>query len=204
MITNHYKQLKYLISVSYSVVKKIMKIKIEGNPGTGNSFTEVNIGHVENYNPAATTVVNNYYGYGKAPQVPVATNTNKTVLRQEILDYVSKTLPFVLYQWKDKYMDLWSDILSLPEVEAVIYNPGRQRGTAFNRKEVAHIICYLGKHAVDGMGIFQKYNATRIATTFRDGAEKSVRPELGFRPSKDIQVAIDKLLKNQNVKSGNS
>ena len=25
-----------------------MEIKIEGNPGTGNSFTEVNIQHVEN------------------------------------------------------------------------------------------------------------------------------------------------------------
>ena len=31
-----------------------MDIKIEGNPGTGNTFQEIKIGYVENYNPNAT------------------------------------------------------------------------------------------------------------------------------------------------------
>lgn len=43
-----------------------MKIEITGNPGTGNTFSEVHIGYVNNYNPNATTVVQNYYD-GKQP-----------------------------------------------------------------------------------------------------------------------------------------
>ena len=35
-----------------------MDIKIEGNPGTGNTFQEIHIGTVQNYNPNATTVIN--------------------------------------------------------------------------------------------------------------------------------------------------
>ena len=37
-----------------------MDIKIKGNPGTGNTFQEIHIGTVQNYNPNATTVINNY------------------------------------------------------------------------------------------------------------------------------------------------
>jgi len=37
-----------------------MDIKIEGNPGTGNTFQEINIGTVHNFNPNATTIINNY------------------------------------------------------------------------------------------------------------------------------------------------
>lgn len=37
-----------------------MKIDITGNPGTGNTFQEFNIQHVDNFNPNATTVINNY------------------------------------------------------------------------------------------------------------------------------------------------
>lgn len=33
-----------------------MDLKITGNPGTGNTFQEVHIGTVQNYNPNATTV----------------------------------------------------------------------------------------------------------------------------------------------------
>lgn len=37
-----------------------MKIEIEGNPGSGNTFIE----HVENLNPAATTVITKHYHFG--------------------------------------------------------------------------------------------------------------------------------------------
>ena len=36
-----------------------MDINIKGNPGTGNTFQEIHIGTVQNYNPNATTVINN-------------------------------------------------------------------------------------------------------------------------------------------------
>ena len=35
-----------------------MDIKIEGNPGTGNTFQEITIGYVDNYNAKAETVTN--------------------------------------------------------------------------------------------------------------------------------------------------
>lgn len=38
-----------------------MKIEVKGNPGTGNTFTEINIGHVRSVLPNVTRVVNNYY-----------------------------------------------------------------------------------------------------------------------------------------------
>lgn len=49
-----------------------MEIKIEGNPGTGNTFQEVKIGTVQNYNPNATTVINNNHGsYPKSKDNPL-------------------------------------------------------------------------------------------------------------------------------------
>ena len=170
-----------------------MNIDKDAAKGTGNTFMEFNIGHVENLNPAATTVVNNYYGTRVKSQSEAT--VNKESVRQEILNYVENTLQFVNPKWRDKYMDLWADILNLPEVDAVVYDKGMQEGTRFNRKEVAHIICYLGKHSDGGIGIFTKYVATHIAASFKDGKESTVRPELGFRPSPEIRDAIDTLMK---------
>lgn len=180
-----------------------MEIKIEGNPGTGNTFVENNYEYVENNFPSVkkVTIIQGADGM-RHKQFPTEEQTNPGILdkngkRADILKYVEKTLPFVLYQWKDKYMTLWNDILALPDVDGIIYNRGRQQKTSFNRKEVVHIICYLGKHAHDGMGIFENYNATHIAAAFNDDAEKSTRPELGFQPSVSIRQAIDKLLKEK-------
>lgn len=177
-----------------------MDIKIEGNPGTGNTFVENKYEHVENNFPAVKQVTIVQHADGQRRQElttagqPAPADDGKAGTRADILKYVEHTLPFVLYQWKDQYMTLWSDILDLPEVDRIIYQRGRQQKTSFNRKEVVHIICYLGKHAVDGDGIFEDYNATHIAAAFGDGAEQSTRPELGFAPPVAIRKAIDRLL----------
>ena len=175
-----------------------MNIDKDAVLGTGNTLMEFNIGHVENLNPNLTSVVNNYYGTRAKPQTE--TSVNKETLNQEIFLYVENTLPFVNQAWKGKYMKLWADILLLPEVDAIIFDRGKQEGTCFNRKEVAHIICYLGKYADGGCGIFEQYVAKQIASCFHDGKEASIRPELGFRPSKEIQHAIDKLM-NEKYKT---
>ena len=171
-----------------------MDIKIEGNPGTGNTFQEIHIEHVENYNPSATMVVNNNYISRVKSQGESQVLVNQELLRQEILQYVGKTLQFVSFSWQDKYMALWADILEIPEVKNVVYTLGPRAGTRFNHKEVAHILCYLGKYANGGIGIFRTYVASRIAECFGDGKENTIRPELGFRPTKEIQHAIDKLI----------
>ena len=178
-----------------------MEIKIEGNPGTGNTFIENKYEHVENNFPSVqqVTIINEADGTRRREvttgnEQSDTSDDDKAGKRADIMKYVEKTLPFVLYQWKDKYMTLWSDILDLPDVDRVIYKRGRQQKTSFNRKEVLHIICYLGKHAIDGYAIFEEYNATHIAAAFNDKAEKSTRPELGFQPPVTIRKAIGKLL----------
>ena len=180
-----------------------MEIKIEGNPGTGNTFIENKIEHIENNFPAVkeVTIIKEADGTRrkvmKTDEQPRNDEGDKAGKRADIIKYVEKTLPFVLYQWKDKYMTLWNDILNLPEVDRIVYKRGRQLKTSFNRKEVAHIICYLGKHAIDEAGIFEEYNATHIANAFNDEAEKSTRPELGFQPPMAVRKAIEKLLKEK-------
>lgn len=188
------------MSDSYDEKKKVLEIKVQGELGTGNTF--VNIGTVQNYVPNATTVVN-YNNYSvKDGSMTKTDDSDEHSLpdietrREELLRYVQKTLQFVIFKWKAKYMELWNDILDLEEVAEVIYDPGRQVGPIFNRKEMCHIICYLGRYA-EGGGIFEKYNATHIANSFADGGEKSTRPELGARPVKGIQVAIDGLMKQK-------
>ena len=187
-----------------------MELKIEGNPGTGNHYTEVKIGHIENNFPNVrevkiikgtdgqkTTVMSGGYEIPSGNNAPTD-DKEKEAKRQDILKYVGKTLPLVMYAWKDKYMALWNDILALPEVDSVIYKRGRQQKTSFNRKEVLHIICYLGKHANGGIGIFEdNYVATNIALQLADGCEKTTRPELGFNTTKTIQVAIEKLMNSK-------
>ncbi len=174
-----------------------MEIKIEGNPGTGNTFQKIDIGKVDNYYDKVDQIVNNFYGK-QAPYQAADTSVDKAALRKDILDYVYRTHGFVMYPWKKNYLVLWSDILDLPEVDVMIYDPGRQVGTVFNRKEVMHILCYLGQKAFDGMGIFEKYNATKIAAALNDGAETTTRPELGYMPDPSIRKAIDDLLQKKN------
>jgi hypothetical protein len=176
-----------------------MSIDKEAVPDGSNIFhQEFHIGHVENLNPAATTVVNNYYyGTRAKPQNESLDPTDRKSIREEILHYVERTIPHVDYSWKDKYMALWADILDLTEVSNVIYDKGRQEGSRFNWKEVCHILCYLGRYANGGLGIFQKYVALYIANSLDEGKAHTIRPELGFRPSKEIQHAIDKLMKEK-------
>lgn len=174
-----------------------MNIDKDKDLGTGNTFQEFNIGHVENLNPAATTVVNNYYGTRGIPQSNSQDPINKESIREEILQNVENTLQYVNFSWKNKYMALWADILELPEVESVVYDKGKQCGTRFNRKEVCHILCYLGKYADGGIGIFKTYVASYIAACLGAGNMNTLRSELGFRPSKEIQHAIDKLMEEK-------
>jgi len=174
-----------------------MNLDKDTPPGTGNVFQEIRIGYVEQFNNGVHSIVNNFYGTQRKPQTDSRDLDNVKSIRDDILRYVEKTLPFVAYTWKDKYMALWTDILELPEVVAVIYNRGQQEDTRFNRKEVCHIINYLGKYANGGIGIFRNYVASRIAECFEDGKAHSVRPELGFRPTKEIQSAINKLMEEK-------
>lgn len=97
-----------------------MDININGNPGTGNTFQEVHITNVQNYNPNATTVIN--YNYGDKPKTASSPDNNMTDderehLKSEIMTYVSRIKKYVAKEWKNRYETTWRSILDIPEVK---------------------------------------------------------------------------------------
>lgn len=184
-----------------------MDIKIEGNPGTGNTFQEINItGPIQNYNPAATTVVNNYGTQPEAETPARKKAESKTVkamlerdqidttpIRTEILNYVSCLRPHVQKDKQARYMQLWDKILDLPEVEGQVYDPGKQQGTNFNRNLVANII-----HFLDYFDFYAEvYNAAAFTFALEADKEHSVRAALGTDPSERVKIAVENLVKEQ-------
>ena len=161
-----------------------MTLDISGNPGTSNTFTEVHIGTVTNYNPAATTVVNNYYDGRKRPAESAAQSSaavDTRPLHDEILRYVSRVRPLLTAEHKAHFQDLWQDLLAIPEVDADVYTPGKQQGTNFNRNLIANILHQLGEH-----GYFGQYNAAALAQALEGDKDHSVRAALGASPSRDL------------------
>ena len=100
--------LNYLLSFSLAFngiskkLESIMDIKIEGNPGTGNTLQEILINNVETYEPNATTVVNNHYGDRKASPAaadPATGNADRIQRRAELLQYAGNLRQYVAPGW---------------------------------------------------------------------------------------------------------
>lgn len=170
-----------------------MEINIKGNPGQGNTFQDIHIDHVDNFNPNATTVVNNYYG-DKQKSVPAAEKVLQDAEREkrktDIMQYVAKLAQYVSKDWKNRYETLWKNILALPEVEAEVYESGKQKGTTFNRNLIANIICMMVSAEV-----FNTDNATHLTIALEGDKEHSVRNQLREYPQNDdIKEKINDLL----------
>ena len=170
-----------------------MEINIKGDPGQGNTFQDIHIDHVDNFNPNATTVVNNYYG-DKQKSVPAAEKVLQDAEREkrkaDIMQYVAKLARYVSKDWKNRYETLWKNILALPEVEAEVYEPGKQKGTTFNRNLIANIICMMVRTEV-----FTTNNATHLTIALEGDKEHSVRNQLREYPQNDdIKEKINDLL----------
>lgn len=185
-----------------------MNIKIEGNPGTGNTFQEIHIGTVQNYNPNATTVIN-YNGVGgevkneQKAEKPKGKNLmemrEKSPIKEEIMLYVSclNKEELVVSDWVGKkYIDLWNAILDLPEVDAEAYNIGRQHGTSFNRNLIGNIIYYLATRADKKRCVYKELNASLYAEKLEGNNEHSVRLAMSKLPKDEIKKALDKLMEN--------
>ena len=174
-----------------------MDIKIEGKPGAGNTFQQINIQHVEHYNTQPVTINNNYYGTYQGTNHPVAGKlelTDTAPIRQEIMNLIISVRPLLKDECKTQYMQMWADILSLDAVKAVVYNPGKQHGTNFNRKLIAAIL-----HLLENKKIYRDpYNATAITKALGFSPEHSVRRELAAYPPGDITNAINKLIKTKH------
>lgn len=170
-----------------------MEINIKGDPGQGNTFQDIHIDHVDNFNPNATTVVNNYYG-DKQKSVPAAEKVLQDAEREkrkaDIMQYVAKLAQYVSKDWKNRYETLWKNILALPEVEAEVYEPGKQKRTTFNRNLIANIICMMVSAEV-----FNTDNATHLTIALEGDKEHSVRNQLREYPQNDdIKEKINDLL----------
>lgn len=185
-----------------------MNIKIEGDPGTGNTFQEINIGTVQNYNPNATTVIN-YNGMGSGDKAEAKDAKSKgenpmdmretLPIRKEIMLYVSclNTEDVAEHEWLGtKYMKLWDAILDLPEVEAEVYTIGKQHGTSFNRNLIGNIINYLATRADKKKRVYKELNATLYARKLEGDPDHPVRLAMGKLPKEEIKKALDKFMEN--------
>ena len=157
------------------------------------------IGSVGQLNPMAQTIVNNYYG-DKQKEKSSNTEINKDDIRPQIIDYVSKILLMTKDEWRNKYVDLWKDILEIEEVDAKIYNKGKQVGTVFNREMAANIIHFLGNYQGKKKGVFKAWDAKKISIQLEGTWECSTRNHLGVSPSTSIQNAISKLIASPKYK----
>ncbi len=165
-----------------------MKIDITGNPGTGNTFTEINIGYVENYNPNLTTLnINHYDGKQQqhAPKQNGEDELQKQELKAEIMSYVKQLSDYVCDGWKNRYERLWETILSHPKVSKKVYSPGKQHAT-FNKYLVANIICMMCKKS-----IITEKNMSALTIALEGTTDHAVRGKLAFEPDDaDVKKAV--------------
>lgn len=170
-----------------------MDINITGDPGTGNTFQEIHIGKVQNYNPNATTVINNNYGEKQkaAPATDkILQDAEREQRKAEIMEYVLRLKEYVANDWKIRYESIWQKILAIPEVDELVYAPGKQQGTTFNRNLVAHII-----YIMCNAEVFTTKNATHLAIALEGDKEHPVRNQLGTYPNnRDITEKVNALL----------
>lgn len=95
---------------------------------------------------------------------------------EAIMEYVGRLTHLVAPQWQEIYLPLWHDIIAMPSVSAVIYNPGKQVGTTFNRNLVAHIIHIMGMRGAFG----PRFNAQKLTMSLEGNKSHSVRVQLGL------------------------
>ena len=155
-----------------------------GKQGSGN--TTFNINHVENLVTGDVETLNNTHNEGevKKPKLSAEDNITKgdRLQRQmEIMQYVSNLKDFVAKEWQSRYDDLWKSILEDTEVACVIYDPGKQQNTTFNRKLVANIIYIMCK-----LDVIDERNVTKLTLALEGNKDSSVRGQLAVNPSDEV------------------
>ena len=113
-----------------------------------------------------------------------------SVIRKEILLYVSRVRPLVAPDKKDRFMKMWEGILELDAVRNLVYKTGKQKETNFNRSLIARILHHLESRKMYAA----PYKASDFAKALEGDYSKSVRGELGKFISDNQAEEIDKYL----------
>lgn len=176
----------------------------------------VNIGKAVNVNPIAKdvhTTINIYSNKEAAVDVLKEAGVEKaetlfrgepepdtdcTAIRNEILAYVSRVEPLLVDNAKSDYKKVWNDILDLREVEALVYKPGKQKGTNFNRDLVANILYFLRNWKIYRVVYKQDYNGAALTEALEQDKEHSVKHALRDDPPQPIQEAITAMMKRKH------
>lgn len=163
------------------------------NAHQGNGSTYLSIGHAENVMTGDIETFNNhhYEGEGKKAKPEnddAATKGDRLQRQMEIMQYVSNLKEFVAKEWQSRYDDLWKSILEDTEVACVIYEPGKQRNTTFNRKLVANIIYIMCK-----LRVIEETNVTKLTLALEGNKDSSVRGQLAEKPNDEV---INKRVEN--------
>lgn len=157
-----------------------MDINIQGDPGTGNTFTDIHINNVETFAPNASTVNHHHYGDDRKPRSSsdVSLQGTASVQRKaEIMQYVSNLKQYVSPEWSNRDEATWQSVLCLPEVSCIVCEPGKQKDTTFNRNLVANIIYIMCEK-----GILAETNATTLAKALEGDKDHPVRAQLRTKP----------------------
>lgn len=174
-----------------------MEINIHGDPGTGNTYTEVKIDNVE-IKTGSTTIINNNVSRAKSRSSRDGIEIDKKDISSKIIEYVKKIKDYVSDKWSNDFESLWNDIIKIKEVDADIYNRHGQVGTVFNRVMVAGII-----RVLRDSGVYVKCTNTALAIALEgtEGKDHHVRQELGQYPSDEIRDAVKQLLQSEKYKT---
>lgn len=187
--------------------------KEQNEVNSGKVQTVINIQTAYNVNPAAT-VVNNTFNISSRKEAAAAVKealganpddrmkepNNRidiTPIRNKILEYVEKVDSLLVDDVKSYWKEMWEDILTLREVERIVYDPGRQWGVVFNRNLVANILFHLHTRKIYTLKCKDDYNGAAIAKALEGDCDHSVKHALRDDPPKEIREAIDDLLQRK-------
>ncbi len=152
--------------------------------GGGNTYFHIN--HVENIINGNVETFNNTHNEAenKKPKSSKDENIirgNRLQRQMEIMQYVASVKEFVADEWQNRYENLWKTILEDTEVANVIYEPGKQKDTTFNRNLVANILYKMCK-----AGVIAEHNATKLTIALEGNKESSVRGQLAINPNDEV------------------
>lgn len=182
-----------------------MKFDKDFNPGTNNTYNEVNMGDHSIYVPGVTnlTIVNGGKPEGKVESDPKASlydrmrepdeNKDLTVAKKAILNYTSRIATMLKPEWMQGWERFWTGLLDLDVIENYICDITKQQGTTFNRMFICKIIHHLSRRDF----FKDAYNASAMTRALEGDSDHSIRTHgLNRFPADDVCKRIDSYIED--------